>query len=228
MIPARLDRSAAGPACRRRRPRRRDGRHRRRRGTAAGAGAERAGDGGQPLLRHRDRRRHPGSRPAYMRRVRAECGMVTGETAFKWGQLRPKARPVGLEGRRRADGVRRATRHPGPRPHHAVARAQPSLARGSRSRPAMPNAADQSHPGGRRPLPRPGGAVGRGERGARPAAGQAVRAARHASGPAPWGRGCWTSRSTPAPRPTRCRCAASTISASTTLGPSMRRSVGTC
>ncbi len=26
---------------------------------------------------------------AYMARVRAECGMVTGETAFKWGQLRP-------------------------------------------------------------------------------------------------------------------------------------------
>ncbi len=28
---------------------------------------------------------------AYMNRVRAECGMVTGETAFKWGELRPKA-----------------------------------------------------------------------------------------------------------------------------------------
>ncbi len=28
--------------------------------------------------------------PAYMRRVRAECGMITGETAFKWGQLRPE------------------------------------------------------------------------------------------------------------------------------------------
>ena len=27
---------------------------------------------------------------AYMNRVRAECGMVTGETAFKWGELRPK------------------------------------------------------------------------------------------------------------------------------------------
>ena len=27
---------------------------------------------------------------AYMKRVRADCGMVTGETAFKWGQLRPK------------------------------------------------------------------------------------------------------------------------------------------
>ena len=26
----------------------------------------------------------------YMNRVRAECGMVTGETAFKWGELRPK------------------------------------------------------------------------------------------------------------------------------------------
>ena len=25
----------------------------------------------------------------YMRRVRVECGIVTGETAFKWGQLRP-------------------------------------------------------------------------------------------------------------------------------------------
>ncbi len=29
---------------------------------------------------------------AYMRRVRAECGMVTGETAFKWGQIRPTAK----------------------------------------------------------------------------------------------------------------------------------------
>ena len=28
---------------------------------------------------------------AYMNRVRADCGMVTGETAFKWGELRPKA-----------------------------------------------------------------------------------------------------------------------------------------
>ena len=28
---------------------------------------------------------------AYMSRVRSECGMVTGETAFKWGELRPKA-----------------------------------------------------------------------------------------------------------------------------------------
>ncbi len=28
---------------------------------------------------------------AYMNRVRAECGIVTGETAFKWGELRPKA-----------------------------------------------------------------------------------------------------------------------------------------
>ena len=27
---------------------------------------------------------------AYMASVRAECGMVTGETAFKWGELRPK------------------------------------------------------------------------------------------------------------------------------------------
>lgn len=27
---------------------------------------------------------------AYMSRVRAECGIVTGETAFKWGELRPK------------------------------------------------------------------------------------------------------------------------------------------
>ena len=27
---------------------------------------------------------------AYMASVRTECGMVTGETAFKWGQLRPK------------------------------------------------------------------------------------------------------------------------------------------
>ena len=27
---------------------------------------------------------------AYMNRVRSECGMVTGETAFKWGELRPK------------------------------------------------------------------------------------------------------------------------------------------
>ena len=28
---------------------------------------------------------------AYMNSVRAECGIVTGETAFKWGELRPKA-----------------------------------------------------------------------------------------------------------------------------------------
>ena len=28
---------------------------------------------------------------AYMNRVRAECGIVTGETAFKWGELRPDA-----------------------------------------------------------------------------------------------------------------------------------------
>lgn len=28
---------------------------------------------------------------AYMNRVRDECGIVTGETAFKWGELRPKA-----------------------------------------------------------------------------------------------------------------------------------------
>ena len=28
---------------------------------------------------------------AYMSQVRSECGMVTGETAFKWGELRPKA-----------------------------------------------------------------------------------------------------------------------------------------
>ncbi len=27
---------------------------------------------------------------AYMSRVRSECGMVTGETAFKWGELRPR------------------------------------------------------------------------------------------------------------------------------------------
>ena len=28
---------------------------------------------------------------AYMNHVREDCGMVTGETAFKWGELRPKA-----------------------------------------------------------------------------------------------------------------------------------------
>ena len=58
---------------------------------------------------------------AYMASVREECGIVTGETAFKWGEAAPQSRCVELAPGGRADGVRRPARHPGPRPYPAVA-----------------------------------------------------------------------------------------------------------
>ncbi len=141
---------------------------------------ERAGDGGQSVLRHRPERHAAGRRPRLHEPRPRECGMVTGETAFKWGELRPKAdvwdwKPadaVMAFAARRGIQVRGHTllwhEH---NPKWLVDELTPANAE---------RLLTDAHQRRDEPLPRPHRAVGRGERGAGAEGRQAVRLPRYA------------------------------------------------